>query len=301
MTKQTTTSTALQSLEQDHGISAGDVTLSGGGKGQKATTEFDGRIFLAKGTSRAQAVERLAELISIFIAEQDEIDSPDVDLDEIDPDLISEDVAPAKAKKARVTDEDAIAAIAALFPEADIEQVDGDDEDDLPGPVWDGETLVSIKMCVAECMDGQQDYCECKCNGANHGIAGAIFASAITEGAVLKSALEQVAPTVIGIKQCLCGCGGTTQRRFVPGHDARYHGLIKAQAYAAEHGLEYTDDDSLRAVVRKAKAADRRAAKKAAKDLAAAEAVMAEADPRTEDEILADEAKAAALTEADAA
>lgn len=31
-------------------------------------------------------------------------------------------------------------------------------------------------------------------------------------------------------KPCWCGCGGTTQARFAPGHDARFHGLAKRVA-----------------------------------------------------------------------
>lgn len=29
---------------------------------------------------------------------------------------------------------------------------------------------------------------------------------------------------------CWCGCGGSTKSRFVPGHDARFHGLAKRVA-----------------------------------------------------------------------
>lgn len=29
---------------------------------------------------------------------------------------------------------------------------------------------------------------------------------------------------------CWCGCGGTTQSRFVPGHDGRFHGWAKKVA-----------------------------------------------------------------------
>lgn len=28
-------------------------------------------------------------------------------------------------------------------------------------------------------------------------------------------------------KVCFCGCGGSTKSKFVPGHDARFHGLAK--------------------------------------------------------------------------
>jgi hypothetical protein len=26
---------------------------------------------------------------------------------------------------------------------------------------------------------------------------------------------------------CFCGCGGTTKSRFVPGHDAKFHSVVK--------------------------------------------------------------------------
>jgi hypothetical protein len=29
------------------------------------------------------------------------------------------------------------------------------------------------------------------------------------------------------INPCYCGCGGTTKSKFVPGHDARFHGTVK--------------------------------------------------------------------------
>ena len=34
---------------------------------------------------------------------------------------------------------------------------------------------------------------------------------------------EQAQP----VKRCLCGCGGETKGRFVPGHDARVKGLLR--------------------------------------------------------------------------
>lgn len=35
------------------------------------------------------------------------------------------------------------------------------------------------------------------------------------------------APTTPTPKVCFCGCGGHTKNKFVPGHDARFHGLVK--------------------------------------------------------------------------
>ena len=34
------------------------------------------------------------------------------------------------------------------------------------------------------------------------------------------------APKVQPANQCLCGCGGTTKSRFLPGHDARLKGIL---------------------------------------------------------------------------
>lgn len=40
---------------------------------------------------------------------------------------------------------------------------------------------------------------------------------------------------------CWCGCRGTTQSRFVPGHDSRFHGLAKRVARGqAEYDVAVT-------------------------------------------------------------
>lgn len=44
----------------------------------------------------------------------------------------------------------------------------------------------------------------------------------MNEQTTTKSEPSSVATTV-----CWCGCGGSTKSRFVPGHDARYHGWAK--------------------------------------------------------------------------
>lgn len=85
---------------------------------------------------------------------------------------------------------------------------DGDVEGDFEG-MTEGEA----ERCVAECMTSQSDYCECKCDGANHGATSGRKTPAIR----------------LGRKTCACGCGLETQRRFVPGHDARFHAAEKAR------------------------------------------------------------------------
>lgn len=117
-----------------------------------------------------------------------------------------------------------------------------------------------IAQCVAECIDSVTRYCACKCNGRNHG-AGAGEARTFT--------------ATLGRKLCLCGCGGETQRQYVPGHDARHHGLIKLRAWATTNGIAGTDEE-----LRKAKAAaarkaarERKAARKAAEAAKVAEVV----------------------------
>jgi hypothetical protein len=51
--------------------------------------------------------------------------------------------------------------------------------------------------------------------------------------ATLSTAAPEAQPTR---PPCVCGCGGTPKgksARFLPGHDARYHARIKAEALAA--------------------------------------------------------------------
>jgi len=77
-------------------------------------------------------------------------------------------------------------------------------------------------LCNAECMGSVRLICECSCGGQNHGGGNA----------------RTWAVTVVGEKECLCGCGQTTERRFVPGHDARFHAHERLLAGAAEAGLD---------------------------------------------------------------
>lgn len=109
-----------------------------------------------------------------------------------------------------------------------------------------------FEQCVAECVGSIRPYCECKCDGRNH---GAMHGAA--------------APVLIGKKECACGCGQTTQRRFVPGHDARYHARIALAEWAKENGVTGSEEE-----LRKAKAA---ALRKAARERRAAKRAVAKA------------------------
>lgn len=118
------------------------------------------------------------------------------------------------------------------------------DEDDEAGDIEE------IEGCADECQSSESAFCQCKCEGMNHG-----------------ALVGRKAPaTMIGPKPCKCGCGELTKRTFVAGHDARYHGLLALRKWAAEQGLT-GDDESLRkakaAAMRKA-ARERRAEQRAA-------------------------------------
>lgn len=79
----------------------------------------------------------------------------------------------------------------------------------------DGEEL---ECNSSECMASKSSICSCKCEGRNHGAMS---------GERAKSAW---AVTPITPKACACGCGQTTARRYVPGHDARHHVALAAKA-----------------------------------------------------------------------
>lgn len=123
--------------------------------------------------------------------------------------------------------------------------IDLRDEGDTKDPDFDLES-----ECSAECQTSTSDYCECKCGGANHpGL--------------------KVVP--VGDKPCKCGCGQTTKRLFVPGHDARYHALEALKVWAAANGIADLDE------AKKAKAAgQRKAARERRAEKRAAQAVVAE-------------------------
>jgi len=76
--------------------------------------------------------------------------------------------------------------------------------------------------CNSECMGSVRLICECSCGGQNHGGGNA----------------RTWAVTVVGAKECLCGCGQITERRFVPGHDARFHAAERLTEGAKEAGLD---------------------------------------------------------------
>jgi hypothetical protein len=127
-----------------------------------------------------------------------------------------------------------------------------------------------FEQCVAECVTSVRNYCDCKCQGRNHGAATG------ATGAIL-----------IGEKPCACGCGQTTQRRFVAGHDAKYHARVALIEFGLAEGIlpegitPATDPAKVKDAdlepVRKAKAAnlrkaarERRAAKRAGAKVAEA-------------------------------
>lgn len=108
-------------------------------------------------------------------------------------------------------------------------------------------TEAEFENCVSECVGSPRLFCECKCGGRNHGLMGGVKREEIV---------------LLGEKQCACGCGQTTNRTYVPGHDARHHGLLKLREWATANGQTGTDEE-----LRKAKAA---AMRKAARERRAA-------------------------------
>lgn len=120
-----------------------------------------------------------------------------------------------------------------------------------------------VEGCAAECQSSESAFCRCACGGANHG--------------ALVGRTEPV--VLVGDKLCACGCGEFTKRTYVPGHDARHHGLLKLVEWAEANGVLNPNDDPTGyteteiAGARKAKAAavrkaarERRAKLRAAKD-----------------------------------
>lgn len=103
-----------------------------------------------------------------------------------------------------------------------------------------------------------------------------------------KTAKAAKAATPKPTRPCLCGCGGKTASNFVPGHDARMHGVwLRVQrgeqakgervtpeqaAYAKSHGWRVTPKQ--RPPVVKAKTAPR-------KRLVGKAAKVAKSDPHT--------------------
>lgn len=235
----------------------------GAGRGQTATAAG----VTARGTSRVLAAEALLALLQ---AKWEETRAGD--------DEWVEQQAPPKRVRVRKprkdgepvrTAEGVLADLQSLFSGIEY-RVPGEDE--RPAPLWsdDGLSLIAVIPCVPECMDGKSDICDCRCQGANHGISSATFlenwgaVTSVEEAVVL---LHAIRPVVLGAKECACGCGTETARRFAPGHDARYHGRILREAQAAERGIT---PDEVPAALRRERAARRRAAAKAALDAAKA-------------------------------
>lgn len=106
--------------------------------------------------------------------------------------------------------------------------------------------------------------------GVNSGI-GEIVRKSTTKVGALEAVLAELQKatglTAPGPNLCKCGCGGTTKRNFVPGHDARFH-LAEAARKAG-----FANVDEYRAhlkVERDQRAAARRRAKRAAVKVGAA-------------------------------
>lgn len=282
-----------------------EPTFGGGGKGQTATVEtrafhYAGEIqeFVGKGTSRYSALVdlltqlRQAESDAVNREERQHIadgltdDERETLLDEMEEDgsyspgeirdvleggddepelveilplfFVPADQVPAE----KVTTESVVAAILARYPDAEIVE---EDENRLPKPVWgDGEdglpTLLYLIPCVGECMVGKSDICDCRCEGANHGILRLESMNNVTWEQV-----RALQPTMLGPKECRCGCGGTTDRKYVPGHDARHHAELKREAAIDASGLTEEEFDAEAKKAKAARAKAKRAARRAAR------------------------------------
>lgn len=71
-----------------------------------------------------------------------------------------------------------------------------------------------IEGCSVECQSSTSTVCQCACDGDNHGTLVGSKARVVS----------------LGEKPCRCGCGGTTKREFVAGHDARFAVMEAARA-----------------------------------------------------------------------
>ncbi len=99
--------------------------------------------------------------------------------------------------------------------------------------------------------------------------------------------------TTKATRSCFCGCGGQTQRAFVPGHDARFHGLVKKTLRGEldtdtvlaglphEEAVEAFHDYAEKIAPAELARAEAKAAEKAAKDEAKAVKLAAKASPAT--------------------
>jgi hypothetical protein len=233
-----TTNLLLNEFTDLTGIPQESVQFSGGGKGQKAYAEKPewGIALTGHGASRDAA---LADLISQFRQAFLNMEKA-----RIAAELEAEAEEEEETKRATV--EDALAVLGVSFPDLEVYE---EDDDRTPGPVWEDQdgtpVLVSIVPCVGECMQGSSDICDCRCMGANHGLmkVGALGTPTWAEVMALR-------PVRFGPKDCACGCGTRTDRRFAPGHDARFHAAQKREAERTSLGMteeEYADHLKARA------------------------------------------------------
>lgn len=242
-------SAAIQELVDRTGVGP---TFSGGGRGQVATLDVEkwGLILSGRGSSRYAALVDLLEQVRTALLNMEKA--------RIAAELEAE-AEEAEEETKRATVEDALAVLGLTFPDLEVYE---EDDDRTPGPVWEDQdgtpVLVSIVPCVGECMQGSSDICDCRCMGANHGLMKLGDLGALTWSEVM--ALK---PVRFGPKDCACGCGTRTDRRFAPGHDARFHAAQKREAERTALGLSEADyADHLKARARdKAKA--RRQARRA--------------------------------------
>lgn len=224
---------------------------SGGGKGQRVKVSIEtGVVVEGVGSSKVGALDDAIRQIREMEAADPNPEPEPQDDSSVEP--------TAEPTSERQTLDDVLQAMSAVFGAFDVEE---QDDDRTPGPVWRGSKLVTIVPCNAECMGSQKQYCDCRCGGANHGVGAMAFLAGISDGipaGVFQLKLAEIRPVQYGPKPCLCGCGETTLRRFVPGHDARYHSRIKREQQAADRGVSVQD---LPAILK----AERKAAKAAAK------------------------------------
>lgn len=234
-----TTNLLLNEFTDLTGIPQEAVKFSGGGKGQKAYAEKPewGIALTGHGPSRDAA---LADLIAQFRQAFLNMEKARIaaDLEAIE----EED----EETERRATVEDALNALQVVYPDLEVYE---EDDDRTPKPVWedvDGvPVLVAIVPCVGECMQGSSDICDCRCMGANHGLMKVGALGTPTWAEVLA-----LAPIRFGPKDCACGCGTRTDRRFAPGHDARFHAAQKREAERTALGMteeEYAEHLKVRA------------------------------------------------------
>lgn len=123
--------------------------------------------------------------------------------------------------------------------------------DDMAGQADEDEAEeVDLDGCSEECQNANPNSpCTCKCGGANHPGSDVV---------------------VFGPKPCRCGCGEITKRRYVPGHDARHHFALRAAAAGMDVEAFRAQLKAERNKVAAAKRREKRAAAKAAAEVATA-------------------------------